>query len=200
VRKTAGTLAQQRNKMKRNYRRGQRAEGVRVVDLSPLSDVELEVMKTKAAFLKAAGYSHTYIAQALNTTRSIVGHWFEEPEMRAEVVRINEDIVGGSLKLLKTYAVELVEMLMEIARTSDDKTALQAITEGLDRMGLTKVNKSEGRSVIETKTDIEITDPHGLIDKLKDAPPEAQQAAAEHMEALMSITSEHTGVNVNDNA
>jgi hypothetical protein len=200
MRKSAGTLAEQRNKMKRNYRRGQRAEGIRIVDLSSLSEVELEVMKTKAAFLKAAGYSHTYIAQALNTTRSIVGHWFEEPEMRQEVVRINEDIVGGSLKLLKTYAVELVEMLMEIARTSDDKTALQAITEGLDRMGLTKVNKSEGRSVIETKTDIEITDPHGLIDKLKDAPPDAQQAAAEHMEALMAITSEHTGMNVNDNA
>ena len=120
--------------------------------------------------------------------------------MRAEVLKINEDMVGGSMKLLKTYAVELIEMLMEIARTSDDKTALTAITEGLDRMGLTKVNKSEGRSVIETKTDIEITDPHGLIDKLKDAPPEAQQAAAEHMEALMAITSEHTDANVTDNA
>ena len=200
MRKTQGTLAEQRNKLKRNYRRGQKAEGVRVVDLSTLADVELEVMKVKACFLKAAGYSHTYIAQALNTTRSIVGHWFEDPEMRAEVLKINEDMVGGSMKLLKTYAVELIEMLMEIARTSDDKTALTAITEGLDRMGLTKVNKSEGRSVIETKTDIEITDPHGLIDKLKDAPPEAQQAAAEHMEALMAITSEHTDANVTDNA
>ena len=198
MRKTQGTLAEQRNKMKRNYRRGPRAEGVRVTDLSTLTEVELAVMKAKACFLKASGYSHTYIAQALHTTRSTVGHWFEEPEMRAEVLAINQDIVGGSLKLLKTYAVELVEMLMEIARTSDDKTALQAITEGLDRMGLTKVNKSEGRTVHETKTELEISDPHGLIDKLKDADPAAQQAAAEHMEALMAITAEHTSADVTD--
>lgn len=196
MRKSPGTLAQQRAKVKRDYKRGQRQGGVRVTEVTSLSEVELEVLKTKACFLKAAGYSHTYIAEALSTTRSIVGHWFEEPEMRAEVLALNSDMVGGSLKLLKTYAVELVEMLMDIARTSDDKTALTAITEGLDRMGLTKVNKSEGRSVIETKTDIEITDPHGLIDKLRDAPPEAQQAAAEHMEALMAITAEHTDADV----
>lgn len=191
ARKQAGTIEEQRQEIKRHYVRGSKGQTKRGID--KLSDIEIAVMKTKACFLKAAGYSHTYIGDALGVTRSVVGHWFEEPEMREEVAQINADIVGGALKLLKTYGLELIEMLMEIARTAEDKTALAAITDALDRMGLTKVNKSEGRTVHESKTEIEFTDPHGLVEKLKNAPPEAQQAAAEHMEALMALTGEHIG-------
>jgi hypothetical protein len=196
ARKNAQTIEEGRAAIKRRYKIRGRAEVVRRGSLDDLSDVELAVLKTKACFLKAAGFSHTYIADALDTTRSIVGHWFEDPAMRAEVLTINDDMIGGALKLIKTYSIEFIEILVDIARTSDDKTALSAVQDGLDRMGLTKVNKSEGVSVHETRTDITITDPHGLIDKLKDAPPEVQQKAAEHMEALMSITAEHTDANV----
>jgi hypothetical protein len=116
--------------------------------------------------------------------------WFEDQAMRNHVAEIQTYMLDGAVKLLRSYAIELVEMLVEIARTADDKVALAAITEGLDRMGMSKVNKSESVTAQTLTERVEITDTTGIIEKLKDAPPEVQQAAAESMERLMSLAAE----------
>jgi hypothetical protein len=194
LRKQAQTLDEARDKLRKQYR-GSRVTKTQI-KIDEATEVELAVLKTKASFLKAAGYSHTYIADALGTTRSIVGHWFEDPQLRAETMELTNDIVGGALKLLKTYGLELIEMEMEIARQSDDKTALSAIQDMLDRIGLTKINKSEGVTRVEQHETVSISDPAGLIEKLRDAPPEVQQQAAQHMESMMALMSEHTDADV----
>ncbi len=193
MRKTQGTLEQQRNRIKSEYKRGRKRER-RITSPESLSEVELAVKKEAACFLKAADYSYTYIGEALNLTHSIVKRWFEEPAMRKRVGDIQQDYLDGAIKLLKTYAVELVEMLVEIARTThDDKIAIQAITECLDRMGISKVNKSESAASIlnESKQTFEITDKTGLLESMKTAPPEVQQKMAEHLEQAMSLAAEH---------
>lgn len=192
-----GTLDEQRNDIKRAYKHGPRARK-EIVNFDNLSEVEKATKLEAACFLKAASYSYTYIGEALGTTRGAVKGWFQDnPKMAERVAEIQADFLNGAIKLLRTYAVELVEMLVNIARTSDDdKIRIQAITEALDRMGLAKVNKSESVSKITEGQEINIVDRTGLVDALKEAPPEVQQQAAQHMEALLALSAEHTSQDV----
>lgn len=197
ARKTSGTLEEQRAKIKKEYRRGGRSK--KIVSEDSLTAVELAVKKEAACFLKAGGFSHSYIGDALGFSKGVIKDWFEhDAKMHERVAKIQLDHIDGAITLLRTYAVELVEMLVEIARTtSDEKIALQAITEGLDRMGLSKVNKSESAAVNTNKTEVDITDGTGLLASLKDAPPAIQQKAAEQMQDLMdtmALAAEHVGV------
>ena len=96
---------------------------------------------------------------------------------------------------MKTYFIELIEMLMGIARSTDDeKMVLDIFREFADRIGASKVNKSESAALNinknEEHTHIDITDKTGLVERLRDAPPEVQQAAAEKMADLMALVSE----------
>jgi hypothetical protein len=197
-RKTGVTLDEQRNAIKSRYKRGKKT-AQRIVGEDALSVVELATKKEAACFLKSADYSYIYIAEALNVTRSMVKMWFEDEAMRQRVAEIQTDFLDGAVKLLRTYAIELIEMLVEIARyTEDDKVAIQAITEALDRMGLSKVNKSESAATNVLKSEFDITDKTGLSAAMKDAPPEVQQEMARKMEEMMVLASEHTGRNMND--
>lgn len=199
-RKTGATLTELRNDVKKRYKRGRKVEK-RITSLESLSDIEFATKREAACFLKAADYSYSYIGEALNTTTSIVKHWFEEPAIRARVVEIQKDFLDGAVKLLRTYAIELIEMLVEIARTtSDDKIAIQAITEALDRMGLAKVNKSESAASVVHKSEFDLTDKTGLVVAMKDAPPQVQQEMATKMEELMALAAEHTDRDVTHNA
>lgn len=199
-RKSAESLADQRNDIKKRYKGGKHTRR-ELVSFDSLSEVEQAVKKEAACFLKAADYSHTYIAEALGTTRGVVKEWFagESGEvMRARVQEIQQDYIDGAVKLLKTYAIELIEMLVEIARDErvDAKTRIQAITEALDRAGMSKVNKSQSAATITEKHVVDITDKTGLVEALRDAPPEVQQEVARRMEETMALVSEHTAKDV----
>lgn len=196
ARKTEATLEQQRINIKKQYRRGPRA-AVLVPVQTAFSELELAVKKEAACHFKAADFSYTYIAQALNTTKSIVSHWFEDEEMQKRTLQVREDHTAGAVRLIKTYMIEAVETLMQIARTTfDEKIAKEILQDLLDRGGVTKVNKSESATVNVNKAEVDITDSHGLMEKLANADPQVQQKAAEHMEELMALTAEHTDADV----
>ena len=195
-RKTGVTLDEQRREIKRRYKKhGTRAEK-RIVSVESMTETERAVKKEAACFLKAADYSYTYIANALGISKSAVRKWFDEDaEMRKRVVAIQKDYVDGAVAMLKTYAIELIEMLVEIARSDiDPKVRIQAITEALDRMGLSKVNKSE--SAVTKHTEVDLTDKSGLVEAMKDAPPAVQQEMARKLEEIQALASEHTDKDV----
>lgn len=186
------SLEKQRDKVKRKYVSGPRSERVVRGALPP--DIEA-ARRVQAAYLRAGDFSYAYIAEACGVSETTIRKWFDDPEMDKLVAKVVEDQVDGAQKLIKTYAIELIEMLVNIARqTEDDEIRRKTINDALDRIGLAKVNKSE--SVVSSSntenTRVEITDPTGLVDKLRTAPPEVQAAAATHMEALLSIAAEHT--------
>jgi hypothetical protein len=192
MRKKAETLEQARNEIKREYKRGPRSEGRKVTNPDTWSEVERAVARESACFFKAAGFSHNYIGDALNLTRGQIGHWFEEPAMQERYRAISADMKNGAIKLLKSYAIEIVESLMTIARTTDDEKLAASVLQDLaDRIGLTKVSRTESATTATQKSEVEITDPAGLVEKLKDAPPEVQQQAAQHMEGMMALMAEH---------
>lgn len=191
MRKAASSLDEQRTQIKKVYMRGKKQNGGSIRGLDELGEIELAVVRESACFYKAAGYPHSYIAEALDLSVAQVRKMFkEDPAMVANVQKISQNLVDGAAKLLRTYAVELVEMLVEIARTTlDEKIAVQCIIEALDRIGLTKVSKSD--SVVTNKSQIEFTDTTGLVERTRNAPPEVQQAMAKHAESIVSLLGEH---------
>lgn len=192
ARKKAASLDEARKDIAKTFKRGARTNTKKVVSLSSLSEVELATKREAACFLKAAGYSHSYIAEALDTTKGAIKGWFAEEAMVQRVAKIRTDFLDGAVKYLRTYAIELIEMLVTIARTTDDeKIAMQAITEALDRMGLTKVNKSESAAVVTRKDELSVTDRTGLLERARNAPPEVQQQLAQQVEDLVALASEH---------
>lgn len=196
-RKNAGTLEEQRNKIKKSYKHGSRSRR-ELVDFESLDDVTKAAKLEAAAFFKASDFSYSYIAEALGTTRGTVKGWFEtNPQLVKRVAEIRQDFLKGALALLKTYAIELVEMLVEIARSDiDPNVRLKAITEALDRLGLSKVNKSESVAANTLTTQVDIVDQSGLLEALKDADPEIQTKVAEKMEQMLAIAAEHTDMDV----
>lgn len=192
-RKKAETLEQARAQLRRPHKRGRKVER-KVTSEANLSEFDRAVKRQMACFLKAQDFSYSYIADALDLGKSVVTRWFQEPEMQEMTAKVQDSWTDSAIKLMRSYAIELVEMAVQIARTADDKIAKDVIFELLDRMGMAKVNKSEslGKVINENRDLLEISDPNGLIDKLRNAPPEIQQQAAAHMEALMAITAEHT--------
>jgi hypothetical protein len=194
ARKTAGDLEQQRNGIKRRYKRGKKVERV-IRGEDAMSETELLVKQEVSTYLKAQDFSYSYIADALGVKKDTVKRWYsdESLDLHAKVTEIQQDFIGGAVKLLKTYAIELVEMLVEIARTTDDdKIAIQAITEALDRMGLAKVNKSESAVVQTNHNEIDIVDKTGFVAAMEQASPEAAAAVAAKLDEALAIAAEHT--------
>jgi hypothetical protein len=191
ARKKAESIEDIRQDVKKRYRQGTKKHR-ELVNWNSLTEAEKWLMQERACLLKAAGFSYTYIAEAVASTRGVVKGWFEQPAMQTRVAEFQKDFIDGAVKLVKTYAIEIFEMLMDIARdgTIDPKVRIQAMTELLDRMGLAKVNKSE--SAVTKKSEVDITDKTGLMAAMTDAPPEVQQEMAAKLEEAFALAAEHT--------
>lgn len=196
MRKSVEDIEQQRADLRKRYKHGPRARR-ELIAWDLLTEVEKATKLEAACFLKAGGYSHTYIGEALGTTRGTVKQWFALPGMHDRVAEIQQDYIDGAVKLIKTYAIELFEMLVNIARDSDDdRIRIQAITEALDRMGLAKVNKSESAATVTKRNEVDLTDRSGIMAAMKEAPPEVQQEMAAKMDEVMAMAAEHTDKDV----
>jgi hypothetical protein len=115
VPRKTGTLQEQQNRIKREYKRGRKTDKV-VRSADSMKDFELEAKKQVACFLKAADFSYSYMTDAIDVSKDVIRSWFADDEqMQTRTAAIQQDITDGAIKLLKTYAIELVEMLMEIA-------------------------------------------------------------------------------------
>jgi hypothetical protein len=195
-RKQAATLEEARNEIKHQYKRGPKRER-KVTSEAALTEFEREVKREVACYLKAIDFSYNYIADSLGISTNVVKKWFQEEEMQARHQEILTDIVSGAIKLLKSYALEIIESLMTIFRTTnDEKLAKEIGFELLDRLGISKVNKSESKMAQEIREthehNIDITDKTGFMQAMEHAPPEVQAQVAEHFEAALSLAAEHT--------
>lgn len=199
ARKSAATADEQRGREKRKYLRGSRAVRT-VVSPDKLQPWELDVKKEMACHYKASDYKYSEIADILSVTVDVVKKWFQEPAMQERASAIIEDMVDSSIRFGRLGAFEMLDIIASIARSSpDDKVAMTAACEYLDRIGLTKVNKSESATTatVKKENEINLIDKSGLIEALADgAPPEVLHRAAELLDELFSITAEHTDKDV----
>jgi hypothetical protein len=159
----------------------------KVTDESKMLPAELEWAKSYAAVLKAAGWSYRYISDTTMVQTGIVKAWFEEKEVQEKVAQVQADIIAGAVGLLKNYAVDLVEMLMELARTTaDDSVRLKAIESGLDRVGVAKTSRSESIVTKNERTEFDIS--AETFEKMEALPLETQEQIARlaaEMEAVI---------------
>jgi len=203
MRKSPATVAEARNELKARYKRGTKRERKLTTEGS-LTAFDRQVKRELACHYKASNFSYIYIADALGLSRDIIKKWFQEPEMQARAAELVKNMVDAAVKFGQTHSFEMMEMLAEIARTTDDdKVAIQAICEYLDRIGLTKVNKSESKSAqtIREEHEVELVDKSGLIEALaENAPPEVVSRAAEIVDELFAMTAEHTDKDVTHGA
>lgn len=158
----------------------------KITDDSKMHESDLVYAKSYAVILRAARYSFAYISDNLGIANAVIKKWFDEPDVKKQLAKIQKDMADGAVVLLQSYAVEGVEMLMEIARrTSDHKVAIQAITEVLDRGGVTKVNKSESTTTQKKVHEHDLSE--DFFERLEGLPIETQSRIAEMAEEMNSL-------------
>lgn len=187
MRRTPEDMAAARREIARRYNRG----GKRVLrgrdEDGELTESDRDWRVNKACFLKANDASLAMIAQACNVSRSTIRAWLAEPSAQRKVAELRKDMLLGAQRYLKTYAIELIELLVGLAKDPmvDPATRLRAVCEALDRMGVAKVAKSESLQ----RSELDIADPTGIVEALK-ASPQLAVAAATKIDELQALVSE----------
>lgn len=194
---TAGTIEQQRETIRRRSRGKARVSEVKS-DVK-LDDFERTLKQQMLCYLKAGGFSNTYCKDALGVARSTIGAWLDDESLglREKIAKHHAEMIAAGVTMMQSYLVEIVEGLMQIFRESEDeKLAKEIGFEMLDRLGVTKVNKSESvtANTIKQTHEVDIVDKTGLVGMAKNAPPHVQAAMAERAAELLALASEHAEV------
>lgn len=140
--------------------------------------------------MKLAGYTNTQIGRVIGISRNQVAEVLADPQVAEKLALLRSKLPQAALDLLEGYMIEAVQVIVDIMRRSEDKVALSAAIEVLDRAGLPKASKQERHNINEDQ--ITVTD-DGIVDRLREASPEVQEEAAqliERLEALMLAASE----------
>jgi hypothetical protein len=150
---------------------------------------EMQHKKQLAAILKVAGFETNYVAATLNEEHTTIANWLKEPGTLEFYHYALEHLTESALLLLRTYAIDAIETIAEIMRSSVDETvALKAATEILDRIGVVKASRVESHQVQEKRTTL--TD-DGIVESLRKLTPEQQEEAAQMVEQLEKMVNEN---------
>lgn len=135
--------------------------------------------------LKLAGYTKIDMARVIGISRDQVSEILNAPDVTEKLTLLREKLPVAALDLLEGYMIEAVQVIVDVMRrTPDDKIALQAAADVLDRAGLPKSSKQERHNLSEEQ--ITVTD-DGLVERLREASPEVQEEAAQLVERLESL-------------
>ncbi len=187
--RNATSLEEERNAIRRRYKDGNALGSQRkhrkITDESEMDASTLEWKKAHAVFLKSADYSYRYISDNLRVQTSVIKKWFAEDKNMAErVAKLQADMIDGGVKLLKSYVIEAIEMLMEIARhTGDDEIARKCLNDILDRAGMSKVSKTE--SQVTKREEVDLSD--NFFSRIEALPLETQMKIAELMQEVETV-------------
>jgi hypothetical protein len=146
--------------------------------------------------LKVSGYPNTQIAQVVGISREQVGKLLKEPDVTERLVMLRAALPQAALDLMQAYMVEAVVTVVDVMRTeSDSKYVLQAAAEILDRGGMPKSSRQERHSTEEHNTTF--TD-DGIVERLREAPPEVQEKAAQMIEEFEKLLTDYADVVVGE--
>jgi len=142
--------------------------------------------------LKLAGYTNIQIGRVVGISKGQVKVFLETPQAAELLVDLRAKIPAAALELLHGYMIEAVQAVVDVMRKSeDDKMVLAAASEILDRGGMPKTSRQEKKS--EESQTLNVTD-DGLLERLREAPPEVQEHAAQIVEDLEKMLMEHAQV------
>jgi predicted transcriptional regulator len=152
-----------------------------------------ELLKQMAVVLTVAGYDQRRIAQQLGVSQPTISRWLRQPQADQYQRFLTHQLVDGAVLLLRRYAIEAVETLVQVMRTADShKTRLDAAKAILDRIGLnTAIELIEQRDPAETAAErAEEDDP--LLAHFRAAPLDVQEQVASLYDQIDKLLGEYT--------
>ena len=146
--------------------------------------------------LKLASYSQVQMAKIIGISREQVKEILEKPKVIEEINILRAKLPAAATELLQDFMIEAVMTYVDVMRTAEnDKTRIEAANEILDRGGIPKVSRSERHNINDERTTI--TD-DGIVERLRDAPVEVQEKAAQLIEGLEALLAEAATVSEED--
>lgn len=153
-----------------------------------LLPAEVPHVEDMVVVMKLAGYSRVQMGKAIGISRGQVREILDKPEVTEKIVSLRKRLPSAALDLLQGFMLEAIMAIVDVMRSSgDDGIVLKAAGEVLDRAGVPKASRQERLQVNEERT--VITD-DGLVDKLREAPVEVQEEAAQIIERLEVLLGE----------
>ena len=141
--------------------------------------------------LKLGGYSNNQIGSSVGISRGQVKEILEEPKTAERILDLRQNLPGAAFDLLHGYSIEAVQAIADVMRsTEDDALILKAAAEILDRVGIGKVSKSEREIHNLNENKLTVGAEEGLLDSLRELPPDRQEEAAQMIEQLENFVAE----------
>lgn len=141
--------------------------------------------------LKLGGYSNNQIGSSVGISRGQVKEILEEPKTAERLLDLRNNLPGAALDLLHGYSIEAVQAIADVMRsTEDDALILKAAAEILDRVGIAKVSKAEREIHNTNENKFTVGAEEGLLESLRELPPDRQEEAAQMIEQLENFVAE----------
>lgn len=175
--------------VKKHTAKVRRAYSVEAAHDQRILHSEKRFIEQMVLVLHLARYSTRQVAQIVGISSTQVKEILDNPDTNEAVLALRTQLPQAALDLLQNYMIEAVQTIANVMRDGDDKLALQAASDILDRAGIPKSTKTSSHKVTEEK--LTITD-DGIVEKLREAPVEVQEEAAqiiEKLEALLAASS-----------
>jgi hypothetical protein len=152
---------------------------------------EREHLADMVIVLKLGGYSNNQIGSSVGISRGQVKELLDEPKTAERLTELRRNLPGAALDLLHGYSIEAVQAIADVMRgTEDDGLILKAAAEILDRVGIGKVSKSQSEIHNTNENKLTVGAEEGLLESLRQLPPDQQEEAAVMIENLEQFITE----------
>ena len=145
---------------------------------------EEQLVKNMIVVLKLANYTNQQIAMIVGVSTKQVAVFLADGNVQKQYMRLKEQLPQAALELGQAYLIEAVQSVVHVLRTSDEEAIiLKAAGEIFDRFGIPKASRIEQQHKIG-EDDNPISGDPALIDKIRAAAPETQEAVSQLQEAF----------------
>ena len=171
--------------VKKHVHKVRRAYSVDIARDKRVLHSEKKFIEQMVLVLHLARYSKVQTARIVGISVQQVTQILNQPDVNEAVLTLRTQLPQAALDLLQNYMIEAVQTIVDVMRTTgDDKVALTAAADILDRAGIPKSSKTSSHKITEEK--LTITD-DGIVEKLREAPVEVQEEAAQIIEKLEQL-------------
>jgi predicted transcriptional regulator len=148
-----------------------------------------QLLKQLTVVLSVAGYDQRRIGEQLGVSQPTISRWLREPEAQEYRRFLTEHLTNGTVLLLRSYAIEATETLIQVMRTTaSDKTRLDAAKAVLDRIGLQRALTSEPE---DDDPDLSTPPADEIFARFQQAPLDVQHKISSLLEDIEALLGEH---------
>jgi hypothetical protein len=147
---------------------------------------EEDLVADMIVVLKLANYSNTQVAMVVGISRKQVATFLEDGNVQKKYLRLKEALPQAAFELGRMYLIEAVASVVHVMRTTEDEgMILKAAAELFDRFGIPKSSRVESAPDPGAAGDDNPMSDPGLMDKLRKASPEIQQAVVDLQDSFL---------------